>query len=105
MSNDTGVLNVKDSAQMLRDTYASCHESLHAANSHLKGMLLTLADASFSDPQQRKAFKDLLSQQLERAFHSETREILVFTFRQVGLITGEEIFPEGSVEGSLLGLR
>lgn len=101
MSNDT--ITDTATAEKLRDIYVSCHESLHATNSHLKGTLLTLADASFTDPQQRKAFKDLLSQQLERSFHSETREILVHYFKKIGLVTGEEIFSETSIEGSLLG--
>lgn len=33
--------------------------------SRLKGKILTLADSSFSDPEQRKAFKDLASQMLD----------------------------------------
>lgn len=36
------------------------NESVEEIGKHLEGKLLTFADATFSDPEQRKAFKDVL---------------------------------------------
>ena len=82
---------------MLKDSkvypiYENFHNRLSEENSYLKGKLLTLADATFSDPIQRKAFKDLLSQEIENHFHDPVRHAIVIAFRDVAVLVGEELF-------------
>lgn len=74
----------------LYQAYSECHNNLVEIYSHIKGELFTLADSSFSDPQQRKAFKDLACQSLDRLFREGIRDTLVRTFKKVSEITTKE---------------
>jgi tyrosyl-tRNA synthetase len=78
----------------LYEIYQRAHAAVLQESSFLKGRVLTLVDAAFSDPQQRKAFKDLVAQEIEKAFHGGDRDILVYAFKEVGKLYGEEIFPD-----------
>lgn len=86
------LINHKDSK--VYELYTQCHGSFLENNSYLKGRLLTLADASFTDPQQRKAFKDLLAQEVDSNFRTHAREQLILTFQQVGKLMGETLFAD-----------
>ena len=55
----------------------------------LQGRLLTLVDATFSDPQQRKAFKDLVSNNIYR-ISNQFEDIAQQQERGMGS-TGEEV--------------
>lgn len=76
--------------------YSETHLCFQQSLSHLKGKLLTLADASFADAQQRKAFKDLVSQTVDQFSYQDTRENVIFAFKQVALLEGRELFADGN---------
>ncbi len=74
--------------------YRDYHERFSFDKGHLKGRLLTLVDAAFSDPEQRKAFKDLLSQEVDRNFIEGAREHLIYLFKAVTKGTKDEMFQD-----------
>lgn len=74
--------------------YSRCYESILKDNSYLAGRLLTLSDASFSDPQQRKAFKDLISQEIDAVFRERTRDTITYYFNEMSKLNGDELFPD-----------
>lgn len=82
--------------EKLYEIYSRGNGEISAANSHLKGVLFTLIDACFTDAQQRKAFKDLVSQEVDKAFYAGARDILVGIFKEVGKVTGCEIFMDST---------
>ncbi len=84
----------------LYDVYVNTHEILHNSHSSLLGRILTFVDASFSDPVQRKAMKDVVKQEFNDMWIHELRDIIVSQFRCAANVVGDESFPK---EGILLG--
>lgn len=78
----------------LYERYTVWYRIFQQSNSHLCGRLLTLFDASFADPQQRKAFKDLVSQELERNFIERQCNHLIFLYNEISeIFRGKPLFP------------
>lgn len=78
----------------LYERYTVWHRIFQQSNSHLGGRLLTLIDASFADPQQRKAFKDLVSQELDRNFIESARDHLICLYNEISEIFRDKpLFP------------
>ena len=80
----------------LWEVYSEAHRMLNDSHSCLLGRILTLADATFADPVQRKAFKDLVKQEFSDMWNHEVREIIISQFRCVANIYGEKLFPDGA---------
>lgn len=84
----------------LYDLYSECSTQLSGENSRLVGKVLTLADSSFSDPQQRKAFKDIVRQIIESSFYMDGRDIIIRSFKKVADLNGEVLFEDTASMGS-----
>ena len=84
----------------LYEIYCECNTELSARNSRLIGKILTLADSAFSDPQQRKAFKDIARQIMEEAFYADSRDIVVEKFKKVATLNGEVLFADSPLTNS-----
>lgn len=67
------------------------YQNSEVAIGRLKGKLLTLCDSSFTDPTQRKAFKDLLSQMMEDFKYSEIDGVTRELIEEVEVIVGDRI--------------
>lgn len=77
------------------ERYSFWHQEFNTDTMWLKGRLLTLSDASFSDPQQRKAFKDLVSQIVDEFFRERIRSNIICTLNEVcDILVGEKLFSD-----------
>jgi len=57
---------------------------------NLEGKLLTLIDASFSDPQQRKAFKDVVKELVTKSYHQPIYDMFDSLSNQIAIIVGDK---------------
>lgn len=55
--------------------YRNVSEAISSIGKNLEGKLLTLVDASFQDPEQRKAFKDVLRGTMQDCYYSPCHDM------------------------------
>ena len=77
--------------------YEACHTQLHDSHQCLLGRILTIADAAFSDREQRKAVKDLIKSEFNDAWNSDMRDIIVSQFKCVANIFEDDFGKEQKV--------
>lgn len=88
---------LKEEDSKMYQLYSNYHEKFLDSKIRLKGKLLTLIDAAFSDPVQRKAVKDLVHQEMDSSWVANERELLIYLFRELTKGTEDELF---SIDGS-----
>ncbi len=79
------------------ERYSYWHNEFYKQNGWMTGKILTLADASFSDAEQRKAFKDLVKQAFDEHFREHARSNLICLYNEAcNILVGSELFPKVS---------
>lgn len=64
--------------------------NLWEAVGHLKGQLLTIADATFSDPEQRKAYKDLVKNTLQDWSLNAMQNSVSYPIKTLAILCGDK---------------
>jgi hypothetical protein len=65
--------------------YVNCHQWVDGGMSRLMGKILTVIDASVSDPVQRKAVKDIVKTEFASIWAHDIRDSIVCGFKQLAV--------------------
>ena len=79
--------------------YEQCHNLLQDSHSYLLGRVLTVMDAAFSDPVQRKAVKDLIKSEFNDSWVNGMRDVIISQFKCAAKIYGDD-FAEPTLADS-----
>lgn len=100
MSNEKSEVQVKDLRAVLKKFNEDLGQYINAEERYKLGRILTVVDASISDPEQRKAIKDLInSQWWDRSYRATETEMgnPHSDLRGICLALGFDLYP--NIEG------